>query len=581
MRARVIQGLFSGGRSVVQPQAAVTTTQRQGGRTGVAVDPSVLRTTGPGSALPEALRVQMEQALGAGFADVRIHVGPQAQSIGAVAFTAGSDLYFAPGRYQPETAEGRRLLGHELAHVVQQRQGRVRGGAGAVTVVQDAVLEAEADRAGVRAAAVIGTVQAKPADAGRPAPGDLMLPPMAAAIQPYRGRNTDQPNKYRSRDIIMDRRANRLEAAAARRRGFEELDVYVRQVLGPWATQARVSQLIADDFDALGKSKAVPGSATTVDFGKYVTATSTPVLGHARFGYVPPSRIKGRKLGDDDHNRVIYRGFVEQEFFGGNKGGGGPAVRLYVTVAAEAKITMDGTSDYKDVQQPGGAVKIYTGAQANPILWVNAGQPLRAIKWYEKYKVQDPTYRPLIRSFLVPGKVYQALSKGAGLEAEAGQPGNRGRSFNVDRHYATDQFGVRGADLRKLAAAAIPNSLITYTDNAAHVTARTAGRIESVGSLRTRLGVPQETVPGIWVDPAKGDFADKKVFGRKADELMDVYAIWTGQAIFLSDKMKAIPRARQLQLMRTALAELGKVIPLEFWEQIQRGTVPAEIARRL
>jgi hypothetical protein len=195
--------------------------------------------------------------------------------------------------------------------------------------------------------------------------------------------------------------------------------------------------------------------------------------------------------------------------------------------------------------------------------------------------VQDPTYRPLIRSILVPGKVYEALSKGAGLEAEAGQRGNKQRSFNVDRHYATDQFGVRGADLRKLAAAAIPSSLITYTDNAAHVTARTAGRIESVGSLRTRLGVPQETVPGIWVDPAKGDFADKKVFDKKADGLMDVYAIWTGQAIFLSDKMKTIPAARQLKLMRAALAELNKFIPPEFWERIERGEVPTRIAAGL
>jgi hypothetical protein len=173
MRARVIQGLFPGGRAAVQPQvaaralpvrhmaprpattpAAAAAIQRRGGAGGFAVDPGVLRTIGPGAPLPDALRSQMEQALGANFSDVRVHVGPQAQSIGAIAFTAGSDLYFAPGRFQPDTAAGRRLLGHELAHVVQQRQGRVRGGAGAVTVVQDAVLEAEAERAGVRASAV-------------------------------------------------------------------------------------------------------------------------------------------------------------------------------------------------------------------------------------------------------------------------------------------------------------------------------------------------------------------------------------------------------------------------------------------
>ncbi|MFN3259775.1 MAG: DUF4157 domain-containing protein [Pikeienuella sp.] len=127
-----------------------------------AVDPAVLRTNGPGRALPGSVRAQMEQAFGADFGDVRIHVGPQAERIGAIAFTAGADIYFAPGRFRPESAEGRRLLGHELAHVLQQRQGRVRGGAGALTVVQDAALEAEADRMGERASAAT-TVSRAPA----------------------------------------------------------------------------------------------------------------------------------------------------------------------------------------------------------------------------------------------------------------------------------------------------------------------------------------------------------------------------------------------------------------------------------
>src|SRR5271154_2698832 len=91
----------------------------------------------------------METALGADFSAVRVHVGPQAERIGAIAFTTGADIYFAPGRYQPDTPRGQQLLGHELAHVVQQRSGRVRNPLGAgVTVVQDRVLEAEAERLG-------------------------------------------------------------------------------------------------------------------------------------------------------------------------------------------------------------------------------------------------------------------------------------------------------------------------------------------------------------------------------------------------------------------------------------------------
>jgi Domain of unknown function (DUF4157) len=128
------------------------------------VDPGRLGlTSGGGNLLPNAVRGPMEAALGADFSAVRVHVGPQAERIGAVAFTMGNDIYFAPGRFQPDTLQGKQLLGHELSHVVQQRQGRVRNPLGAgIAVVQDRALEAEADRLGYRAAAYQGVVQAKP-----------------------------------------------------------------------------------------------------------------------------------------------------------------------------------------------------------------------------------------------------------------------------------------------------------------------------------------------------------------------------------------------------------------------------------
>ena len=45
--------------------------------------------------------------------DVRVHVGHEATHLGAAAFTAGSDIYLAPGNEH--------LTPHELTHVVQQR----------------------------------------------------------------------------------------------------------------------------------------------------------------------------------------------------------------------------------------------------------------------------------------------------------------------------------------------------------------------------------------------------------------------------------------------------------------------------
>jgi len=117
---------------------------------------------GGGRPLPDSVRGKMEAALGADFSAVRVHVGPQAERIGALAFTMGTDIYFAPGRFQPDTVHGQQLLGHELAHVVQQRQGRVRNPlGGGVAVVHDRALEAEADRLGWQATTA-RTVQSKP-----------------------------------------------------------------------------------------------------------------------------------------------------------------------------------------------------------------------------------------------------------------------------------------------------------------------------------------------------------------------------------------------------------------------------------
>ena len=118
------------------------------------VPPTVnLSHPGQGRPLPEAVRQKMESVFNTDFSDVRVHVGAQAQSIGAVAFTMGSQIHFAPGQYNPNTSHGQRLLGHELTHVMQQRAGRVRNPFGdGVAVVQDPGMEAEADRMGRQAA---------------------------------------------------------------------------------------------------------------------------------------------------------------------------------------------------------------------------------------------------------------------------------------------------------------------------------------------------------------------------------------------------------------------------------------------
>lgn len=112
-----------------------------------------LREKSGGLPLPDDVRTKMETAFGADFSDVRVHIGREASSLGAIAYTWGSNIHFAPGQYNPHTLQGQKLLGHELWHVVQQKSGRVKNPfGGGVAVVQDHALEAEADRMGIKAA---------------------------------------------------------------------------------------------------------------------------------------------------------------------------------------------------------------------------------------------------------------------------------------------------------------------------------------------------------------------------------------------------------------------------------------------
>ncbi len=97
--------------------------------------------------IPPRMKEKCEAVSGLSFDDVRIHYSSgKPGKLGALAYTQGNHVYVGPGQ--------ERCLGHELGHVVQQKQGRVkpdtffRGHA----VNTDRTLESEADRLG-------GTIQ--------------------------------------------------------------------------------------------------------------------------------------------------------------------------------------------------------------------------------------------------------------------------------------------------------------------------------------------------------------------------------------------------------------------------------------
>jgi hypothetical protein len=100
--------------------------------------------------LDAGTRSQMESTFGENFGDVRVHTGERAADasaqLGARAFTRGRDIYFNAGEYDPSTRDGKEVLAHELAHVVQQRGSSSNTQAYSIDQAGD-VFEQEADQA--------------------------------------------------------------------------------------------------------------------------------------------------------------------------------------------------------------------------------------------------------------------------------------------------------------------------------------------------------------------------------------------------------------------------------------------------
>jgi uncharacterized protein DUF4157/lysine-specific metallo-endopeptidase family protein len=124
--------------SRIQPEACVAP----------ALVHDVLRS--PGQPLDPATRAFAEPRFGRDFSQVRVHTGEpageSARAVNALAYTVGKDVVFAAGLYRPHTADGRSLISHELAHVVQQSGTHRRDGDITMGEV-NSLAEREADKA--------------------------------------------------------------------------------------------------------------------------------------------------------------------------------------------------------------------------------------------------------------------------------------------------------------------------------------------------------------------------------------------------------------------------------------------------
>ncbi|HYH10697.1 MAG TPA: DUF4157 domain-containing protein [Thermoanaerobaculia bacterium] len=530
----------------------------------VALPPHLAPVLGAsGQPLPDDVRQPMEAVFGTSFADVRIHVDPRVSTLGAHAFTHGANIHIAPGQFAPGTVQGRHLIAHELAHVVQQRAGRVNNPFGSgVAIVHDPALEADAERMATRAALH------RPA----PQPPAPALPQHASLQAKWNnpGHNKWAGTKSSARRGGV-RKAKWLREYEAQ---VEAVKKFMNDVVGPWATQARIAQLIDENMDDLQNDQSVTHELKTLEPHRLRNPNSVnPQIAPGKSPLLAPSRSPGRL---PNTTSVIHRGDVEIEVVDE-----AAYVRVYTALWAEARANDQGEITHKDVHQDPNnkQITIYTGRDQGedrnehdnekmPIMWVSGGQPLRQLKWFYKYPVEkyNPGARPVIRSFLIPLKVWNEISAAAVNEESAGKPENKDKPFNVDTAYGANQFGVRGPSLDKLRNSALPGSLVSYVGDPSHSLNKHGGQVVGIKRLHKKLGapVPQKGLP-IWVDPNVGKFVRTKNQRTLANDLMFYYAVWTHNDHFLPDDKKMIPKQRRHEMLRAFLIEQGVPLPENYW----------------
>lgn len=195
---------------------------------------------GAGFPLEAAMQAAWAPLLGYDLSGVRVHTDPAANRlagrVAALAFASGPDIFFGAGAYRPASAEGQRLLAHEVAHVVQQAGQAPRGGPLTVSSPGDAL---EREAAAVGDAVVAGLAVDRVTHSGT---GGLQRQP--APAEPTRS----------SPDMPEDKDARWTEA------GGDTLIAAVEGDLAQWATWRRSPMSYKD----------MPGSSATAAINAFL-----------------------------------------------------------------------------------------------------------------------------------------------------------------------------------------------------------------------------------------------------------------------------------------------------------------------
>lgn len=407
------------------------------------------------------------------------------------------------------------------------------------------------------------------APAAPPSAGPL---PEAGLLQLSRNRNRPKKGGHKKAKWVRE-----ADAAEAERRRLADIEPaklraikkFMEQQVAPWATQARIAELIDENMKDL-KADALLSVQDTYMRPRDLRVDSPgyqPQIGPGATRFLGPSR----SLVPDADPTAIHRSDLEIELVMGV-----PHARVYSSLWAEARANGDGKITHKDVHQAPdtGRITIHTGRDqseegadedaSNPIMWLSGGQPLRQLKWFYKYKIEkhNPGAKPVVRSFLVPLSTWNEMSRSAVNERVAAKAGNERRPFNVDTAYGANQFGVRGDMLELIRNAAVPGSLRSYVGKSGHSLAQHGGTIHSIRKLHEQLGAPVTDAPHpIWVDKQLGKFVRTKKQQGLADTLLYYYGIWTGNENYIPASKARIPKARRHEQFKAFLVEQNLAIP--------------------
>lgn len=191
----------------------------------------MLHLSGAGAPQPmsPALREKFEPGFSADFSNIRISRGHIPEELGIQAVAKGTDILL-------DSRAGMEVLGHELAHVVQQAQGRVAGG---FPLVENAALEHEADVMGTRAASGLSAQVGHSNGFGGEG---VTLSPMSSASAPAQCKSQEEKEMEKTQISeptllntgtmeYQNEGLDRLELNTVRTRGASTQDVAVAQML--------------------------------------------------------------------------------------------------------------------------------------------------------------------------------------------------------------------------------------------------------------------------------------------------------------------------------------------------------------